>query len=30
MIKYNEALTALNVDLTEAALRDEVKWGVAS
>ena len=26
MVDYNEAVMALNVDLGEAAIRDEVKW----
>ena len=30
MILYNEAIASMNVDLTAAALRDEVKWEVAS
>jgi|TARA_B110000285_G_C14556916_1_gene351802 hypothetical protein len=30
MILYNEAIAGMNVDLTAAALRDEVKWEVAS
>lgn len=30
MILYNEAVAGMNVDLTAAALRDEVKWEVAS
>jgi len=30
MILYSEALAGMNVDLNAAALRDEVKWEVAS
>jgi hypothetical protein len=30
MINYNEALAIMNVDLGEAAVRDEIKWGVSS
>jgi hypothetical protein len=30
MILYNEAVASMNVDLPAAALRDEVKWEVAS
>ena len=30
VIKYSEALVGLNVDLGEAAVRDEIKWTTAS
>lgn len=30
LINYTEALAIMNVDLGEAAVRDEIKWGVAS
>jgi hypothetical protein len=30
MIAYSDALAAINVDLGEAAVRDEIKWGVST